>query len=46
MSDVTVELDDDVFALLVEAAEESGLSVNDFANKLLKNYLEDNYGAV
>jgi predicted HicB family RNase H-like nuclease len=46
MVNVTVEIDEDLYTVLLGAANDSGMSVNDFANKLLENYLEDNYGAV
>jgi predicted HicB family RNase H-like nuclease len=43
---VKVEVDEELFQALQVAAEECGMSVNDFASKLLENYLEDNYGSV
>lgn len=46
MSDITVELDDATYTALLTAANESGMSVSDFANSMLRNYLEENYGEV
>jgi predicted HicB family RNase H-like nuclease len=43
---VEVEVDEELFQALQVAAEECGMSVNDFAGKLLVNYLEENYGSV
>jgi hypothetical protein len=43
---VEVEVDEELFQALQVAAEECGMTVDDFAGKLLVNYLEENYGAV
>jgi len=48
MSEVslTVVLPVQSYAVLLAAANESGISVSDFANRILRNYLEENYATV
>ena len=46
MSDVTVELDEGLYRELLAAANEAGVEVSEFANGLIRTYLEDNYGEV
>ena len=41
---VEVEIDEELFEALSAAAVECGMTVDDFASKLLEDYLEDNYG--
>jgi hypothetical protein len=43
---VTVELGAELYVRLLNAANEVGLPVSEFAEGLIANYLEDNYGAV
>ena len=43
---VTVELSDEDYGLLLAAANESGISVSDFCNRVIRNYVEENYGQV
>jgi hypothetical protein len=46
MSDVVVEVPDELYQALVSAAMESGLTVEDYASAIVSNYLEENYGEV
>jgi negative regulator of replication initiation len=41
---VRVEVDEELYQALLSAAVECGMTVDDFAGKLLEDYLEDNYG--
>jgi hypothetical protein len=43
---VTVELEAELYARLLNAANEVGVPVSDFAGALIANYVEDNYGTV
>jgi hypothetical protein len=43
---VRVEVDEELYQALETAAVECGMTVDDFAGKLLEDYLEDNYGEV
>jgi hypothetical protein len=43
---ITVELDADVYVRLLNAANEVGLPVSEYAEGLIANYVEDNYGPV
>ena len=43
---VTVELEAEVYTALLSAANEAGLGVSEFAEGLIANYLEENYGEV
>jgi len=43
---VTVELEAELYARLLNAANEVGVPVSDFAGATIANYLEDNYGEV
>jgi predicted HicB family RNase H-like nuclease len=46
MSDLVVEVPDELYERLKRAAAESGMSVEDYASSLVNHYLEDNYGEV
>jgi len=48
MSDVviTVDMGSELYAALLAAANEAGVSPADFASAIVANYMEDNYGAV
>ena len=48
MSDVsvTVFFDEDDHILLLQAANESGLPVSEFAGAVVENYVRENYGQV
>ena len=41
---ITVEVEAEVYARLLNAANEVGLPVSEYAEALIANYLEDNYG--
>ena len=43
---MTVELPEEAHVMLLAAANESGISVSDFANRVISDYVEENYGAV
>jgi hypothetical protein len=43
---VTVELEAEVYVRLLNAANEVGVPVSEYAEGLIANYLEDNYGEV
>jgi hypothetical protein len=43
---VTVELEPDVYAGLVTAANEVGVTVSDFAGAIIDNYVRENYAQV
>jgi hypothetical protein len=43
---ITVELEADVYVRLLNAANEVGLPVSEFAEGLIANYVEENYGQV
>jgi len=43
---VSIEFDHAVYATLLEAANEVGLGVSEFANGVIENYLGENYGSV
>jgi hypothetical protein len=43
---ITVELDAEVYLRLLNAANEVGLPVSEYAEGLIANYVEDNYGPV
>lgn len=43
MSDFTVDLEPDVFRKLSRAADEVGLSVEEFATLVVANYVSENY---
>ena len=48
MSEVnmTVRLEHDVYVELLTAANEAGLSVSEFASRVVANYVEENYAEV
>ena len=43
---VTVELEAEVYARLLNAANEVGVPVSEYAVALISNYVEENYGEV
>lgn len=43
---VTVQLEAEVYVRLLNAANEVGIPVSEFAEGLIANYVEDNYGPV
>jgi hypothetical protein len=43
---ITVELEAEVYVRLLNAASEVGLPVSEFAEGLIANYVEENYGEV
>jgi hypothetical protein len=43
---VTVELEAELYARLLNAANEVGVPVSDFAGATIANYLEENYAEV
>ena len=43
---VTVQLEAEVYVRLLNAANEVGVPVSEYAEALIANYVEENYGAV
>jgi hypothetical protein len=43
---VTVQLEAEVYVRLLNAANEVGVPVSEYAEALIANYLEENYGEV
>lgn len=43
VTEITVEVEPNVFRKLSEAADEVGLSVEEFATLVVTNYLNENY---
>jgi hypothetical protein len=43
---VTVHLEAEVYVRLLNAANEVGVPVSEYAEALIANYMEENYGAV
>jgi hypothetical protein len=43
---VTLELDQEVYRVLLTAANEAGIPVSFFAGGIVENYLGENYGEV
>jgi hypothetical protein len=43
---ITVELDADVYVRLLNAANEVGLPVSEYAEGLIANYVKENYAEV
>jgi hypothetical protein len=43
---VTVQLEAEIYARLLNAANEVGVPVSEYAEGLIANYVEDNYGPV
>jgi len=43
---VTVQLEAEIYARLLNAANEVGIPVSEYAEGLIANYVEENYGQV